>query len=174
MVVGASTVAADDPQLTTRLKKAGTRNPIRLVLDPSLRTNPRSRLYDTMEARTIVATLEASTSRRAEAFSRRGVEVWTIAGTRGRMKLEPLLRRLVAEGALHVLVEGGATAHQTFLEAGMIDELVLFISPRLFGHEGLTWSGMLGVKDPAKALQFEALDAVCVGPDLMITARRHT
>lgn len=172
VVVGASTVSADDPQLTTRLQKSGTRNPTRLVLDPTLRTSPKSRLYDTKEARTIVATLESSSSRRAESLAKRGVEVWTVEGAKGRMKLELLLRRLVKQGALHVLVEGGATVHQTFLEAGMVDELVLFLSPKLFGHEGLTWSGMLGVKDPAKAPQFESMDAVAVGSDLMITARR--
>ena len=93
-------------------------------------------------------------------------------GSKGHLKLESLLRRLVKQGALHVLVEGGAMVHQSFLEAGLVDELVLFMAPKLFGHGGLTWSGALQVNDPAKALQFETLDAVRVGPDLMVTARR--
>lgn len=172
VVVGASTVVADDPQLTTRLSKRGSRNPMRLVLDPFLRTSPRAALYDTKAARTIVATLESATSPRAQALTRRGVEIWTVPGAKGHLRLEPLLRRLVKEGALHVLVEGGAMVHQSFLEAGLVDELVLFVAPKLFGHGGLTWSGALDVKDPAQAMQFEALDAVRVGPDLMVTARR--
>ena len=172
VVVGSSTVIADDPLLTTRLKKQNTRNPIRLVLDPSLRTSPRSKVYDTGSARTIVATLESADSRPAAALAKRGVEVWSVPGAKGSLDLEAVLRRLVKQGALHVLVEGGARVHQSFLEAGLVDELVLFIAPKLFGHSGLTWSGALGVQDPAKALQFEAIDAVRVGPDLMITARR--
>ncbi len=166
VIVGSSTVIADDPMLTTRLSKQGTRNPARLVLDPALRTNPRSKIYDTKEARTIVATLESPDHPNALKLARRGVEVWTMSGVEG------LLRRLVKEGALHVLVEGGAGVHRSFLEAGLVDELVLFIAPKLFGHGGLTWSGALGIQDPAKALQFEALDAVRLGPDLMVTARR--
>jgi diaminohydroxyphosphoribosylaminopyrimidine deaminase / 5-amino-6-(5-phosphoribosylamino)uracil reductase len=166
VVVGSSTVIADDPQLTTRLGKKGTRNPLRLVLDPTLRTNPRAKIYDTRQARTIVATMEAIDSRRAGALAKRGVEVWPMAS------LDGLLRRLVKEGALHVLVEGGSGVHRSFLEGGLVDELVLFIAPKLFGHEGLTWSGALGIEDPAKALQFEAIDAVRVGTDLMVTARR--
>lgn len=173
VVVGASTVIADDPQLTTRLARPGTRNPTRLVLDPFLRTPPRAALYDTRAARTIVATLQPATSARAQALARRGVEVWTVAGARGRIKLAPLLRSLVKEGALHVLVEGGAGVHQSFLEAGLVDELVLFVAPKIFGHGGLTWSGALAVKDPTRAPQFDALEAVSVGPDLMVTARRR-
>lgn len=172
VVVGASTVLADDPQLTVRLAKKGTRNPTRFVLDPYLRTSPRAKVYDTKAARTIVATLEAVDSPRAQALTKRGVEVWTMKGARGHIALEPVLRRLVKEGALHVLVEGGAGVHQSFLEAGVVDEVVLFMAPKLFGHGGLTWSGALGVKNPSAALQFEALDAVRVGPDLIVTARR--
>ena len=93
-------------------------------------------------------------------------------GSKGSLDLQALLRRLVKEGALHVLVEGGAAVHQSFLEAELVDEVVLFVAPKLFGHSGLTWSGALGVEDPAKALQFKTIDAVSVGGDLMITARR--
>jgi diaminohydroxyphosphoribosylaminopyrimidine deaminase/5-amino-6-(5-phosphoribosylamino)uracil reductase len=161
VVIGASTVIADDPRLTVRLGKKGTRNPMRLVIDPNLRTSPRAKVYDTTDARTILVTKKSG-----QKFIDRGVEVWPLKG------LEPLLRRLVQEGALHVLVEGGAQTHRSFLAAGLVDELVLFVAPKLFGHSGLTWSGALAVNDPAKAVQFEALDAVRVGPDLMVTARR--
>ena len=174
VIVGATTVVNDDPQLTTRLPKRATRNPTRLVLDPFLRSSPRATIYDTKAARTIVATLESAESPGAQALTKRGVEVWSMAGTKGHLKLEPLLRRLVKDGALHVLVEGGAMVHQSFLEAGLVDELVLFIAPKLFGHGGLTWSGGIDVRNPVNAVQFEALDAVPLGPDLMVTARRHS
>ena len=78
-----------------------------------------------------------------------------------------------AADVVDVVVEGGATAHQSFLEEGLVDELVLFVAPKLFGDSGLTWSGALGIQDPAKALQFDAIDAVRVGTDLMVTARRR-
>ncbi len=174
VVVGASTVAADDPLLTTRIPgRASTRSPTRLVLDPSLRTSPRAQVYETKAARTIVATLAPADGKAARALSRRGVVVWTVEGRKGRIALEPLLRRLAKEGALHVLVEGGATVHRSFLEAGLVDELLLFIAPKLFGHGGLTWSGALDVRDPAKAFVFSDLEAERVGPDLMVTARRR-
>ena len=162
VVVGAQTVIADDPLLTVRLKRPRTRNPIRVVIDPRLRTSPRAKIYDVKDARTILVTTKS-----APKFAERGVEVWPLKG------LEALLRRLVKEGALHVLVEGGAQTHRGFLAAGLVDELVLFMAPRLFGHAGLTWTGALWVKDPSKAPRFDALEAVRIGPDLMITAARR-
>ena len=170
VVVGAETVLQDDPQLTVRLPgKRKTRNPIRLVIDPTLRNRTTAKIFDTKEARTIVATLAPLTSPRAQKLVSQGVEIWTFKGS---IKLNALLRRLVGEGALHVLVEGGAKVHQRFLEKGLVDELVLFVAPKLFGHGGLTWSGMLKARTPEDAVQFDELDAVRVGPDLMVTARR--
>lgn len=170
ILVGATTVEEDDPQLTTRLARG--RSPLRIVLDAKLRTNPRSKVYDTRAARTAIATLESPDSAKARAFIKRGVEIWHLpAAAKRRVDLVALMERLVKGGALHLLVEGGAEVHGAFLEAGLVDEVMLFMAPKLFGHDGLTWSGSLGVKDPSKALQLESLAAQRVGDDLLISAR---
>jgi riboflavin biosynthesis pyrimidine reductase len=70
------------------------------------------------------------------------------------------------------MVEGGAGTHRAFLESGLVDELVLFVAPSLFGADGLTWSGALDVHDPKKAPRFGPLSAVVLGGDVMLTARR--
>jgi diaminohydroxyphosphoribosylaminopyrimidine deaminase/5-amino-6-(5-phosphoribosylamino)uracil reductase len=169
ILVGATTVIEDDPQLTTRLARG--RSPLRVVLDARLRTNPRSKVYDTRTARTAIATLVSPDAPRARAFIKRGVEIWRLPAARRRVDLVALMQRLVKSGALHLLVEGGAEVHAAFLQAGLVDEVMLFMAPKLFGHAGLTWSGPLGVKDPAKALQLESLEAQRVGDDLLISAR---
>lgn len=171
ILVGAGTVEADDPRLTTRLP--GGRSAVRVVLDPALRLGPRAALADTREARTIVVTAADLASPRAKALAARGVELWRAPAPRGRFALRPLLRRLAKAGLLHVLVEGGAQVHGAFLSAGLFDELVLFVAPSVFGHAALTWTGGLLAKTPAKALRFEGLHAERVGDDLMVTARRR-
>lgn len=160
IVVGAGTVEADDPALTTRLKKG--RNAVRVVIDPALRTKAERQVFDTKVARTILVTPHLASRHAA-----RGVEVWNLT------KTEDILRKLASEGLLHVMVEGGAFTHAEFLKAGLFDELVLFIAPKLFGHDGLTWSGLLGIREPAEAVQLENLHAETVGEDLMITATRR-
>ena len=169
VIVGPGTVKADDPRLTTRIR--GGRTPVRVVVDARLSTSPAARVYRTGEGlRTIVATLESPTGRRANPFLRRGVELLQLPGRGGHVELERLLRALVADGLLHVMVEGGAGMHAAFLGAGLADEVVLFVAPKLFGGAGLTWSGLLDVKSPADAILLDDLQVERVGPDLMLVA----
>jgi diaminohydroxyphosphoribosylaminopyrimidine deaminase/5-amino-6-(5-phosphoribosylamino)uracil reductase len=168
VLVGVGTVLADDPRLTTRL--AGGRTATRLVLDSHLRAPPRAAVFEVGEGRTIVATLEPQTAKRVAVLRARGVDVWTLPGKAGRVSLRPLLRRLAREGLLSLLVEGGATVHGALLEAGLVDEVALFVAPKLFGHGGLTFSGALDVRDPARAVTLGSLRVELVGPDLLVRA----
>jgi diaminohydroxyphosphoribosylaminopyrimidine deaminase/5-amino-6-(5-phosphoribosylamino)uracil reductase len=167
VIVGAGTVEADDPRLTTRGVKGG-RDPVRVVLDPRLRTT--GQIYtQRSNAKTIIATLEGKQYPRAEALADQGVELWQLPGRDGRIDLRPLLKRLAREGLLHVLVEGGAAVHGSFLSAGFWDELMLFVAPKLFGREALTFSGAL--KLPKGARPMRIADVERVGEDLLLDVR---
>jgi diaminohydroxyphosphoribosylaminopyrimidine deaminase/5-amino-6-(5-phosphoribosylamino)uracil reductase len=169
IVVGAGTVSADDPQLTTRFP--GGRNPVRVVLDSRLGSAPRARVFDTSEARTIVATLVSGQHARARALAKKGVELWTLPARHGQVALRPLLEKLCKAGLLHVLVEGGAEVHAAFIGQRLADELMLFVAPKLFGHPGLTWVGELGRLTPATAPTLTGLRAEAIGDDLLLHAR---
>lgn len=170
IIVGAQTVRRDDPSLTTRLP--GGRSPVRVVIDPQLSTSRTAAVYSAADGvRRVVVTPFGNTSR-AWALEKRGVEVWPAPLRKDRtLDLRPLMRRLVQEGLLHVLVEGGALVHESFLRAGFADEVVLFVAPKLFGDAGRAWSGRLRVPSPERALLLEGLTARPVGPDVMLTAR---
>jgi len=169
ILVGSNTVILDDPELTTRLPKG--RSPVRVVLDPELATDPKAKVYSPADrVRRIVLAIDP-TSARAEAFRARGVEVWPLAVKKGRAQLAAVLERLAKEGLLHLLVEGGALVHQSFLRERLADEVVLFLAPRLFGDPGRTWTGALGVEDPSRAIQLEDVEVSKVGPDVMLRAR---
>jgi diaminohydroxyphosphoribosylaminopyrimidine deaminase/5-amino-6-(5-phosphoribosylamino)uracil reductase len=167
ILVGSTTVRLDDPALTTRLPKG--RSPVRLVLDPELTTEPRARVYAPGVRRIVLALDEHGP--RADAFRERGVEVWPLDVRGGHVRLAGVLERLAKEGLIHLLVEGGALVHESFLREGLADEVVLFVAPKLFGDPGRTWTGALGVEDPDRAVRLEGLEAKSVGPDLMISAR---
>lgn len=172
IVVGAGTVIADDPQLTTRLP--GGRDPVRVVLDPELRTRPTAKVYTSGSAATKVVTTRSRDSYRARAFLKAGVQVVTVREHRGALDLEATLKTLATEGILHLLVEGGARTTASFLRAGVVDELELFVAPKLFGSEGLSWAGPLAVETVDGAPQFEFRGVEAVGPDLLIHARPVT
>jgi diaminohydroxyphosphoribosylaminopyrimidine deaminase/5-amino-6-(5-phosphoribosylamino)uracil reductase len=82
-----------------------------------------------------------------------------------------VLRRLVEEGALHVLVEGGARLFASLLLARAADELVLYLAPKLLGGDGLAWLGPLGLSQMADALEVAVEDVVPVGKDFRVRAR---
>lgn len=137
VLVGATTVAIDNPALTARLPRA--RNPVRLVLDGRLRLSPQHALFARGGPRTILAT---SASARATArFAACGVEVWRFPNAARRVPLRALGERLVENGLFHLLVEGGAATYAHFLAQGLVDEVVLFVAPTVMGHRGLTWTG---------------------------------
>ncbi|HEX3256178.1 MAG TPA: bifunctional diaminohydroxyphosphoribosylaminopyrimidine deaminase/5-amino-6-(5-phosphoribosylamino)uracil reductase RibD [Gaiellaceae bacterium] len=73
------------------------------------------------------------------------------------------LRRLGAEGVQSLLLEGGPTLATAFLEAGLVDKLLLFVAPSLVGS-GPRWAGDLGASLPVAGLEAEP-----VGGDLLLT-----
>ena len=82
--------------------------------------------------------------------------------------LRAVLRRLARRGITSLLVEGGAKVHGEFLDAGLWDELRLFIAPRIFGPAGLSWAG----RRRSGVLQVGIRSAERVGPDLLVRCRR--
>jgi len=170
IMVGAGTVKADDPRLTTRLSAKG-RDPTRVVLDARLSTSPRAQIYRQRSAAdTIIATASNVDSAKARRYA--PAKLWRFARAGRHVELRAVLKRLAAEGMLHVLVEGGAEVHSSFLRAGLWDELLLFVAPKLIGHEGKTWTGSLGVTQMAKAVTLGALTIEPVGPDLLLHVLR--
>jgi len=174
VLVGANTVREDDPRLTTRLPGGAGRDAARVVVDSRLRLRPGHAVFSTRSgARVVVATTLRADSRRAKAVAARGVEVWTVKARRGQVDLGALLKRLGAEGMLHVLVEGGARVFGSALVDGLWDELWVFVAPKLVGARGLTWSGELPVRRMAEALAVGELKIQKVGQDVLLTARRE-
>lgn len=168
IVIGQGTARADDPQLTTRLPGGEGRNALRVVLDPELSCSPKLQIFDTTDAPTLIATRKSVDSAQARSFLAQGVEVLSLPGK--KFSLRAVLRALAEGGALHVMVEGGAWTHGSFLSEELVDELVLFVAPTIFGADGVSWAGLAGITDPKKAKRFGPLHAELLDGDVMLTA----
>ncbi len=154
ILVGAGTVAVDDPLLTARDVPRG-RDPVRIVLDGRLGMSPRARMLSGRSpAPTIVVTTEDAPARRERALARAGAEIWRLPGEDGRVDLRALARQLVTRKLCSVLVEGGGDAHASFLDAGLCDRLVLYVAPMSFGGAAPAWLGGEGVARIAEARRF--------------------
>jgi diaminohydroxyphosphoribosylaminopyrimidine deaminase / 5-amino-6-(5-phosphoribosylamino)uracil reductase len=168
VLVGANTVRRDDPLLTARIP--GGKNPVRVVLDSRLSLPLDRNVFRTQQARTVVATLESESSAQAKQLLRRGVEVWRLPRQGLGVDLKRLLQRLTEGGFNHVLAEGGAAVYGALFRDLLVDELWMFLAPKLLGTSGLSWAG-LDVKRMERALSFELLSTERVGDDLLVRAR---
>jgi diaminohydroxyphosphoribosylaminopyrimidine deaminase/5-amino-6-(5-phosphoribosylamino)uracil reductase len=89
----------------------------------------------------------------------------------GRVDLEALLKHLYADGVRGALLEGGPTLAGAFLRAGLVDEIVGYVAPKILGA-GAAALGDAGVTTIADAIDFELSDVSRVGPDVRLTAVR--
>jgi len=173
VMVGAGTVAADDPSLTVRLDGYRGRHPIRVVVDASGRTVPTAKLLDG-SAPAMVATTEAAPDAVRAAWAAAGAEVLLVPveGAGVDVPLAALMEALGKRDVQSVLIEGGPTVAWSAVRDGVVDRFVVYLAPKLVGGErapGLI--GGPGVDDIAAAvpLGFESVDRI--GEDLRIVAR---
>lgn len=167
VLVGAGTALADDPALTARLPGGRGRDPLRVVLDTGLRLPARLRLFrERSSAPTLVA--HASSRRR-----RLGPAVELVRCRRGRggVDLRDLLGKLAGRGVTHLLVEGGAAVHARFLEEGLVDEVAVFVAPKILGGDGLSLARGRGPVRMAQALRLGQVRVERLGDDVLVTGR---
>ena len=132
VLIGAGTVAVDDPQLTVRAVKG--RNPVRIVLDGACSSSPDRAVFNS-DARTILYV----THRGAKAhpttmrgLKKKKIEIVAMKGRGTMLDLHAVLDDLREKRIGSVLVEGGAGTYASFLNAGIVDELFLFTARKKF------------------------------------------
>ena len=130
VVVGAGTVAADDPLLTTRLVYGP--NPLRVVLDPTRRLSDRHRVFTDDSAETMYVCAR-SLVRAGEQRVGCATVVSVDDRVDGGVNVVDLMRLLRARGCARVFVEGGGVTVSMFLEAKLLDRLHVTIAPLLIG-----------------------------------------
>jgi diaminohydroxyphosphoribosylaminopyrimidine deaminase/5-amino-6-(5-phosphoribosylamino)uracil reductase len=149
ILIGIGTALADDPQLTCRLPGLEKFSPVRVVLDARLRLPAGSALATS--ARTtpvwVVAPPDAPPEA-ARVLQGMGVEVLHAPAQGGRLDLGAVLRLLAERGITRLMVEGGPTVAASFVAADLVDEAVLFHSPKMIGADGI---------DALEGLRLEAL-----------------
>lgn len=169
VLTSVNTILSDDPELTVRDFKS-PRVPDRIVLDTQLRSPPDAKVWAPAGRR--IALCVRPPADRLEALRAAGVEV-ALAGTtpNGRIDLPAALATLGAMEINEVLAETGPVLAGALLQAGVVDELVLYVAPSLLGHEGRALAQLPGISELAGRLRFAFTDVTSLGPDLRLTLR---
>jgi diaminohydroxyphosphoribosylaminopyrimidine deaminase / 5-amino-6-(5-phosphoribosylamino)uracil reductase len=143
ILVGVGTVLADNPQLTARLPRGRSQDPIRIVLDSRLRMPLSSKLIQpNSPAPTWVATTAQAPPDMVRALKDYGVQVMVLPADAGRVSLPALLRCLGERQVQSLLVEGGAETLGAFFDQRLVEQFHFFYAPKILG--GVTAPAMVG------------------------------
>jgi diaminohydroxyphosphoribosylaminopyrimidine deaminase/5-amino-6-(5-phosphoribosylamino)uracil reductase len=136
IAVGANTVIRDNPSLTAH---GQGRDPVRILFAGRRPVPRQAKIFDT------------------------AAPTWVLKKTRGKTGLHKALAELARRGIAHLLVEGGMTLQQSFLDAGVVDEVVWFMAPMIIGN----------AKHLKNAQGLENLSVCKIGKDLCVRGDVH-
>ena len=158
ILVGAGTVAKDDPLLTDRSGLPRRRPLVRVVLDDKVRLSAESKLVKTTrEAPVLVVGRSGNTD-----LTDKRVEILSLDPS----DLCPVLAELGRRSIQSVLVEGGGKVAGSFLEAGLVNKATFFIAPKIVGGScSLDWTG---VEHMSEALELERITVTRRGRDIEV------
>jgi diaminohydroxyphosphoribosylaminopyrimidine deaminase/5-amino-6-(5-phosphoribosylamino)uracil reductase len=169
IVVGINTVIADDPRLTCRVKPA--KQLVRAILDPDLATPPGCRLL--REPGPVLAFTSSSDAARAERLWAKDVDVLRVSKDEdGLLCWSEILAELHRRQLQTVLIEGGATVASSALEAGIVDKMYVFQSPKMLGP-GRSFTHGLATRGLGRAIELKRVEHKCLGSDFLTEGYVH-
>jgi diaminohydroxyphosphoribosylaminopyrimidine deaminase/5-amino-6-(5-phosphoribosylamino)uracil reductase len=170
-----ATVLADDPQLDARSDGGAsppTRQPMRVLLDRQLRIPPRARVFTTGgEVVRLAGAATQSIPTPAMASPQGRIEHIALGGD-GQLNLEAVLAWMGGAALNEVWTECGSTLAGALLDRGLVDEMVLYLAPKLLGSAAKPLVEMAGPARLAEAMTWQVHDLQQIGPDIRIMLRR--
>lgn len=179
IMTGVNTVIRDDPRMTVRsgqldhpdADRVARRQPERVILDSALRTPPQARILR-QQGETLIFS-GPDQKGLPEAFSGLAVTQHALpVDEQGRLRLLDALKFLAAERAYNeIMLEAGPTLSGAAVQAGLMDELVIYIGARFLGHEGLPLLRLPGMERMSDHVPLRITDMQRIGDDCRITVR---
>jgi len=171
VLTGVGTVIEDNPRLDVRLVET-PRQPHLVVVDSRMQTPPDAHLF--IAGRPVWIYAASRDEAKAAALEARGASVACLANAHGKVDLPALMQDLAARGVNELHVESGHKLNGSLLREGCVDELLVYLAPKLIG-DGLDIASHLhpdgALTSLAGALPLEFKSADMLGPDLRVLAR---
>ena len=171
IMVGINTVIEDNPMLTARVD--GGKNPIRIVVDSSLRIDINANVVQDKSAKTIVATTDKADKDKILKLQAQDVDVIVVdKDENDKVDIEKLLDILGQKNICSILVEGGATLSGSFVAKKLVDKVYFFIAPKIIGgKEAKTPVAGTGILNLQEALALKDIQIEKIEEDILIIGR---
>ncbi|MED4227233.1 bifunctional diaminohydroxyphosphoribosylaminopyrimidine deaminase/5-amino-6-(5-phosphoribosylamino)uracil reductase RibD [Neobacillus cucumis] len=163
ILVGVNTVIEDNPELTSRIPNG--RNPIRVILDSSLRIPLDAKVVTDQQAATWVFTSENYDKEQRQHLEDLGIPVFVTSGS-NQVDPTDVMRILGEKLVSSVLIEAGGTINAALFEKQLIDKVILYTAPKLVGgKEAPTFLEGTGMAEMGDAVELENLTVTPIGKD---------
>ncbi|MBM6747818.1 bifunctional diaminohydroxyphosphoribosylaminopyrimidine deaminase/5-amino-6-(5-phosphoribosylamino)uracil reductase RibD [Megamonas rupellensis] len=171
IMVGINTVIEDNPMLTARVD--GGKNPIRIVVDSSLRIDINANVVQDKSAKTIIATTDKADKDKILKLQAQDVDVIVVDKDKNdKVDIEKLLDILGQQNICSILVEGGATLSGSFVAKKLVDKVYFFIAPKIIGgKEAKTPVAGTGILNLQEALALKDIQIEKLEEDILIIGR---
>ena len=171
IMVGINTVIEDNPMLTARVD--GGKNPIRIVVDSSLKIDINANVVQDKSAKTIVATTDKADKDKILKLQAQDVDVIVVdKDENDKVDIEKLLDILGQQNICSILVEGGATLSGSFVAKKLVDKVYFFIAPKIVGgKEAKTLVAGTGILNLQEALSLKDIQIEKLEEDILIIGR---
>jgi len=177
IMTGIGTMLADDPHLDVRpegidelhvvLAGEASRPPMRVIVDSSLRTPMASRALSLPGKKLIATAVECSEI--LDTLRHKRVNVCRFAGSGKRVNLSLLVEYLAALAINELMVEAGPVLSGAMLQAGLVDELIIYMAPHLMGDQAQGLMALPGLEKMSQRVSFKTKEIRAVGDDWRIT-----
>lgn len=171
IMVGVGTVLADDPSLTCR-GEAEARQPVRIIVDSTLKIPMEAKVLNDGAAPTWIACVKDANPEKKSKLIEKGIRVLETPPKNSRVDLEELMEMLGREHIDGVLLEGGGTLNFSALRDGVVDKVISFIAPMIIGgKDARTPVEGDGFKTISEAIRLKNLQMRRFGDDWMLEGR---
>lgn len=134
IMVGINTVLSDDPSLTYRGEHKG-KDPLRIIIDSTLKVPFESKVIKYNNNNTIVACVENTDLIKKEKLEKMGVKIIETKSKKGKVDLQEVVEKLGKEKIDSILLEGGGTLNFSALKEGIVDKVRFYIAPKIIGGQ---------------------------------------
>lgn len=174
IITGVGTVLADDPSMNVRLNNKDLSldddlevlQPLRVILDAKLQTPVDAKIL-ALYAEVIIFCSELAVSN-ATKYSRENVSVIAVESNGEQLNLEQVLRILAEKQINEVLLETGAILAGSAIQAGLVDELIVYQAPHLMGHEARALVNLPGLATMSDRISLKLIDERRIGSDTKV------
>jgi diaminohydroxyphosphoribosylaminopyrimidine deaminase/5-amino-6-(5-phosphoribosylamino)uracil reductase len=167
ILTGHGTVRDDDPQLNVRGIDT-PRQPLKIVVDSRFETPLSARVLK--DGKTLIAGAVTEKARIA-ALEKAGADTVIIPNERGKVELFKLMEELARRELNEIHVEGGTKLNGSLLQAGVVDELLVYLAPSVIGDSGRGMFDLPELADLSGIKELRIREVERMGEDIRLLAR---